>query len=184
MLLAVDRHKKLIDDFFSLRSGIGPKKPIHMGPTSATGHNSCPICGIQLSPEELESHFSAELGRLAKPNMYSERQEIRRTLSMELHAVQSSMQSRSSRWEVRTTRTLRLIDSICWQLNCYADISTNTSEPSRSVARQAAKTKIRGGSVRQHDMSELSRLSWTSAADAGRNRATYRRVRSKGKNIF
>lgn len=73
---------------------------MHVGTAPATGHNSCPICGIQLSPDELESHFSAELGRLAKPNMYSERQEIRRTLSMELHAVQSSMQSRSSRWEV------------------------------------------------------------------------------------
>lgn len=83
-----------------LNPGIGPKKPIHVGGASATGHNSCPICGIQLSPDELESHFSAELGRLAKPNMYSERQEIRRTLSMELHAVQNSMQSRSSRWEV------------------------------------------------------------------------------------
>jgi hypothetical protein len=67
----------------------------------ATGHNnSCPICGIQLAPDELEQHFSTELGRLAKPNMYNERQEMRRTLSMELHAVQSSLQSRTSRWEV------------------------------------------------------------------------------------
>ncbi|CRL05102.1 CLUMA_CG017988, isoform A [Clunio marinus] len=91
---------------------IGPKKPLHVGATSATGHNSCPICGIQLSPDELESHFSAELGRLAKPNMYNERQEIRRTLSMELHAVQSSLQSRSSRWEtfqrIRVNRQGRL----------------------------------------------------------------------------
>jgi len=67
---------------------------------SATGHNSCPICGIQLSLDELDQHYSSELQRLAKPNMYNERQEIRRTLSMELHAVQSSLQSRTSRWEV------------------------------------------------------------------------------------
>lgn len=85
-------------DFFA---GIGPKKPMQITSQSATGHNSCPICGIQLSPDELEQHFSTELGRLAKPNMYNERQEMRRTLSMELHAVQSSLQSRTSRWEVR-----------------------------------------------------------------------------------
>lgn len=77
--------------------GIGPpKKPIQ----TPSGHNSCPICGIQLSSDELEQHFSAELGRLAKPNLYNERQEIRRTLGMEMHAVQNSMQSRNSRWEV------------------------------------------------------------------------------------
>lgn len=81
-------------------SGIGPKKPLH-GVTSATGLNCCPVCGVQIPAEELESHFSAELGRIAKSNMYNERQEIRRTLSMEIHAVQSTLQSRSSRWEVR-----------------------------------------------------------------------------------
>jgi DNA repair exonuclease SbcCD ATPase subunit len=91
---------------FHLITGIGPKKPLQIGAPSATGHNACPICGIQLSPEELESHFSTELARLAKANMYNERQEIRRTLSMELHAVQSSMQSRTSRWEVRSEITM------------------------------------------------------------------------------
>lgn len=81
-------------------TGIGPpKKPI--GTTNA--HNACPVCGIQLSQDELEQHFTAELGRLAKPNMYNERQEIRRTLSMEMHAVQNSLQSRNSRWEVRSS---------------------------------------------------------------------------------
>ncbi|CAO1436622.1 unnamed protein product [Diamesa hyperborea] len=85
-----------------------PKKPIQ----TPSGHNSCPICGIQLSSDELEQHFSAELGRLAKPNLYNERQEIRRTLGMEMHAVQNSMQSRNSRWEtfqrIRVNRQGRL----------------------------------------------------------------------------
>lgn len=97
------RQKIIIDTFAFfplLSSGIGPKKPIH-GITSATGHNCCPVCGAQIPAEELESHFSAELNRIAKSNMYNERQEIRRTLSMEIHAVQSTLQSRSSRWEVR-----------------------------------------------------------------------------------
>jgi DNA repair exonuclease SbcCD ATPase subunit len=82
--------------------GIGPKKPIQLAAASgasATGH-TCPICGLQIALEELESHFSTELARIAKPNMYNERQELRRTLSMELHAVQSTLQSRTSRWEV------------------------------------------------------------------------------------
>ncbi|CAG9806725.1 unnamed protein product [Chironomus riparius] len=91
---------------------IGPKKPMQINTQSATGHNSCPICGIQLSLDELDQHYSSELQRLAKPNMYNERQEIRRTLSMELHAVQGSLQSRTSRWEtfqrIRVNRQGRL----------------------------------------------------------------------------
>lgn len=88
--------------------GIGPKKPIQIAGTSATGHtgHTCPICGVQIAIEELESHFSTELSRIAKSNMYNERQELRRTLSMELHAVQSTLQSRTSRWEVSVTASL------------------------------------------------------------------------------
>lgn len=79
-------------------TGIGPpKKTTFIGTPPP---NSCPVCGIQLSQNDLETHFSAELGRIAKPSSYNERQELRRTLGVEMH-VQNNFQGRNSRWEVR-----------------------------------------------------------------------------------
>jgi hypothetical protein len=132
---------------FSHLSGIGPKKPIQIAASgaSATGH-TCPICGIQLSLEELESHFSTELGRLAKPNMYNERQELRRTLSMELHAVQSSLQSRTSRWEVRVCA----FDCVWLKFSnfvCNLDFPTHPSQSARTSEGKIAQEKIRRGCI-------------------------------------
>lgn len=43
--------------------------------------NSCPVCGIQLSPNELDSHFLTELDRLYKLTTPAERQRLRASLS-------------------------------------------------------------------------------------------------------
>jgi hypothetical protein len=169
---------------FYKKIGIGPKKPIQLAPPS-TGHNACPICGIQLSADELEQHFSTELGRLAKPNMYNERQEIRRTLSMELHAVQSSLQSRTSRWEVSTNSFTN--DMIKCHQHMFsvssptADISTNSRESSRTPPGQIAKKEIRRGGLREYDLSIMSSLPWTIAANAGGDCTAYRGVCAKGR---
>lgn len=64
-----------------------------------------------------------------------------------------------------------------------SDLSTNTSQSSRPLTWQAAKTKVRGGGIREHDVSVVSRMSRSSAADAGRDCTTYRGVRAKGKSI-
>lgn len=83
--------------FSSVISGIGPPKKTFVGTPPP---NSCPICGIQLAPSDLETHFSAELSRLAKMTSPAERLELRRTLSVDMHAMQSTLQGRTSRWEV------------------------------------------------------------------------------------
>ncbi|XP_061513799.1 protein Teyrha-meyrha isoform X2 [Anopheles gambiae] len=85
-----------------------PKKPFVGTPPP----NACPICGIQLSPTDLETHFSAELSRLTKMTTHAERLELRRTLSVDLHTVQNNLQGRTSRWEtfknIRNKRQDRL----------------------------------------------------------------------------
>uniref|UniRef100_A0A8W7PX00 E3 ubiquitin-protein ligase RNF220 middle domain-containing protein n=1 Tax=Anopheles coluzzii TaxID=1518534 RepID=A0A8W7PX00_ANOCL len=89
--------------------GIGPPKKPFVGTPPP---NACPICGIQLSPTDLETHFSAELSRLTKMTTHAERLELRRTLSVDLHTVQNNLQGRTSRWEtfknIRNKRQDRL----------------------------------------------------------------------------
>uniref|UniRef100_A0A182K7L6 RNF220 domain-containing protein n=1 Tax=Anopheles christyi TaxID=43041 RepID=A0A182K7L6_9DIPT len=88
---------------------IGPPKKSFVGTPPP---NACPICGIQLSPSDLETHFSAELSRLTKMTTHAERLELRRTLSVDLHTVQNNLQGRTSRWEtfknIRNKRQDRL----------------------------------------------------------------------------
>ncbi|XP_055624560.1 uncharacterized protein LOC129767560 isoform X2 [Toxorhynchites rutilus septentrionalis] len=88
---------------------IGPPKKSFVGTPPP---NSCPICGIQLAPSDLETHFSAELGRLTKMSSAAERLELRRTLSVDMHAMQNTLQGRTSRWEtfknIRNKRQDRL----------------------------------------------------------------------------
>lgn len=92
---------KLIEVCYFYFSGVGPKKPVIGTPSPTIQHGPmCPVCATQIPQSELESHYAAELNRLAKPNSFIERQELRRTLSMEMHAVQNSYQGRTSRWEV------------------------------------------------------------------------------------
>uniref|UniRef100_A0A9I3GIN2 E3 ubiquitin-protein ligase RNF220 middle domain-containing protein n=1 Tax=Anopheles farauti TaxID=69004 RepID=A0A9I3GIN2_9DIPT len=88
---------------------IGPPKKSFVGTPPP---NACPICGVQLSPSDLETHFSAELTRLTKMTTHAERLELRRTLSVDLHTVQNNLQGRTSRWEtfknIRNKRQDRL----------------------------------------------------------------------------
>ncbi|XP_062558993.1 protein Teyrha-meyrha isoform X1 [Armigeres subalbatus] len=88
---------------------IGPPKKTFVGTPPP---NSCPICGIQLAPSDLETHFSAELTRLTKMSSAAERLELRRTLSVDMHAMQNTLQGRTSRWEtfknIRNKRQDRL----------------------------------------------------------------------------
>lgn len=86
----------------SPNTGIGPPKKSFVGTPPPNG---CPICGVQLSPSDLETHFSAELTRLTKMTSHAERIELRRTLSVDMHTVQNNLQGRTSRWEVRWTLT-------------------------------------------------------------------------------
>ncbi|KXJ73082.1 hypothetical protein RP20_CCG016356 [Aedes albopictus] len=90
-------------------AGIGPPKKAFVGTPPP---NSCPICGIQLAPSDLETHFSAELTRLTKMSSAAERLELRRTLSVDMHAMQNTLQGRTSRWEtfknIRNKRQDRL----------------------------------------------------------------------------
>ncbi|XP_058831746.1 protein Teyrha-meyrha isoform X2 [Topomyia yanbarensis] len=91
------------------KQGIGPPKKSFVGTPPP---NSCPICGIQLAPSDLETHFSAELTRLSKMSSAAERLELRRTLGVDMHAMQSTLQGRTSRWEtfknIRNKRQDRL----------------------------------------------------------------------------
>ncbi|XP_035788547.1 protein Teyrha-meyrha-like isoform X2 [Anopheles albimanus] len=88
---------------------IGPPKKSFVGTPPPNG---CPICGVQLSPSDLETHFSAELTRLTKMTSHAERIELRRTLSVDMHTVQNNLQGRTSRWEtfknIRNKRQDRL----------------------------------------------------------------------------
>jgi E3 ubiquitin-protein ligase RNF220 len=74
--------------------------------------NFCPICGQHLTSSDLENHFSTELTRLAKFHSYSQRHELRRSFSSEMHALQNSLQGRNNRWEtfqrIQTNRQSRL----------------------------------------------------------------------------
>lgn len=84
--------------------------------------NLCPVCGIQLSPAELEAHFLTELDRLYKLTSPAERQRLRASLSgmlgpNALHGVDGmgvhgGSSGPGSRWEtfnrIRANRQNRL----------------------------------------------------------------------------
>lgn len=64
--------------------------------------NSCPVCGVHLMPNELETHFLAELDRLYKLSSGPERQRIRASFNMNsgMHMNNGLIQGPDSRWEV------------------------------------------------------------------------------------
>ncbi|XP_055705134.1 protein Teyrha-meyrha isoform X3 [Phlebotomus papatasi] len=64
------------------QQGIGgvPKKTPSIGTPPLP--NSCPVCGIQLTSNELETHFLTELDRLYKLSTPAERQRLRATFSL------------------------------------------------------------------------------------------------------
>lgn len=64
--------------------------------------NSCPVCGVHLSANELETHFLAELDRLYKLSSGSERQRIRNSFNLApgIHPNNGLIQTPDNRWEV------------------------------------------------------------------------------------
>ncbi|XP_055320054.1 protein Teyrha-meyrha-like isoform X2 [Sitodiplosis mosellana] len=76
--------------------------------------NSCPVCGVHLLSNELETHFLAELDRLYKLSSGPERQRIRASFNMNsgMHMNNGLIQGPDSRWEtfqrIRTNRQGRL----------------------------------------------------------------------------
>ncbi|XP_031634033.1 protein Teyrha-meyrha isoform X2 [Contarinia nasturtii] len=76
--------------------------------------NSCPVCGVHLLANELETHFLAELDRLYKLSSGPERQRIRASFNMNntMHMSNGLIQGPDSRWEtfqrIRTNRQGRL----------------------------------------------------------------------------
>lgn len=64
--------------------------------------NSCPVCGVHLLSNELETHFLAELDRLYKLSSGPERQRIRASFNMNsgMHMNNGLIQGPDSRWEV------------------------------------------------------------------------------------
>lgn len=80
---------------FLFVSGVGIKKPSIGTPPP----NSCPVCGIQLTPSDLESHFLTELDRLYKISNGSDRQRIRANYNA-MHQNNAMMQEPDSGWEV------------------------------------------------------------------------------------
>lgn len=64
--------------------------------------NTCPVCGIQLNVNELETHFLTELDRLYKLSSGSERQRLRANFNMSsgMHPTNGILQGPDSRWEV------------------------------------------------------------------------------------
>lgn len=98
----------LIDlNFLCCLSGMGMKKPTLGTPPP----NSCPVCGIQLSSNELETHFLAELDRLYKLSSVPERQRIRASFNLNpaMHQNNGMMQGPDSRWEVRNPKMHHII---------------------------------------------------------------------------
>lgn len=80
--------------------GVGLKKPT-IGNTPPP--NGCPVCGVQLTSNELETHFLAELDRLYKLSSGIERQRIRASLNLSVGLHQNNgmmQQGPDSRWEV------------------------------------------------------------------------------------
>lgn len=77
---------------------LGVRKPSIGSSTS----NSCPVCGIQLNSNELETHFLAELDRLRKLTLGSDRQQIRASFNMDsnLQNTNNMLQGPDNRWEV------------------------------------------------------------------------------------
>lgn len=65
--------------------------------------NSCPVCGVHLMANELETHFLAELDRLYKLSSGPERQRIRASFNISngMHMNNGLIQGPDSRWEVR-----------------------------------------------------------------------------------
>lgn len=88
----------------------GVKQPPIIG---APSPNSCPVCGIQLSASDFETHFLAELDRLYKLSQGNERQKIKASLGMNaMHGGGVELQGSDSRYEsfqrIRTNRQGRL----------------------------------------------------------------------------
>lgn len=55
------------------------KKPLNLGTPPP---NTCPVCGIQLSPNELETHFHTELDRLYKLSSGADRHRMRTSFNI------------------------------------------------------------------------------------------------------
>ncbi|XP_055694349.1 protein Teyrha-meyrha isoform X3 [Lutzomyia longipalpis] len=87
--------------------GVAAKKTPSMGTPPLP--NSCPVCGVQLSPNELETHFLTELDRLYKLSTPAERQRLRATFSL---PGMVGSPGPDSRWEtfhrIRNNRQNRL----------------------------------------------------------------------------
>lgn len=76
--------------------------------------NSCPVCGVHLLANELETHFLAELDRLYKLSSGPERQRIRASFNIAsgMHMNNGLIQGPDNRWEVS-----RKIDFISFSLS-------------------------------------------------------------------
>lgn len=105
--------------------------------------NSCPVCGIHLSANELETHFLAELDRLYKLSSGPERQRIRNSFNLApgIHPSNGMMQTPDNRWEVSLVHWKRpIFNSI--KKKMYVNLSRtcifhrhfNASEPIVRVA--------------------------------------------------
>lgn len=110
--------------------------------------NSCPVCGIQLSSNELETHFLAELDRLYKLSSGPERQRIRTSFNLNpaMHPNNGMMQGPDSRWEVSISLPCLIQRSFGDVLNCnvqwlIADISTYPNKSARAFKGENSKAK-------------------------------------------
>lgn len=125
-----------------LISGVGIKKP----PIGTPPPNSCPVCGIQLAPSELESHFLTELDRLYKLSNGSDRQRLRANYNA-MHQNSAMMQEPDSGWEVHIIHTHKFFFSH----NCLIGIKLISLQKTfqriraNRQARLKAKTRKRKG---------------------------------------
>lgn len=65
--------------------------------------NTCPVCGIQLTTNELEAHFLTELDRLYKLSSGTDRQRLRTNFNINTLAHANNgviQQGPDGRWEV------------------------------------------------------------------------------------
>lgn len=193
--------------FLNLRD-IAIKKVSNVG-TSPT--NSCPVCGVHLMANELETHFLAELDRLYKLSTGPERQRIRASFNMSsaMHLNNGMIQGPDSRWEVSSRHTpSHIFHHFCpsnrdwWLFNgfvwfipisllfgflcTFTDIPANTNKSSRTLASKDPQTEGRiwiriQWAHAKYPVSIVSSLPWPATTYARRDCSARRRLSAEGK---